>query len=151
MPPTTNLWPSLDSSSLPLSPPLSPVFPNQLPPATPPEPSSAAEQGVRVNNRIAAHYILFIVLLVALVLSATLTAMLWYIHRRKQRVQEQTRQRGERAVSRHVERWGIYRRNYPPTIEGLNESGDAPPPYRPSDQMAIDLETIAKPELPVPI
>lgn len=36
----------------------------------------------------------------------------------------------------------MYRRRQPPTVEGLNESGEAPPPYKPKDNTFTTLELV---------
>ncbi|KAF2628645.1 hypothetical protein BU25DRAFT_457451 [Macroventuria anomochaeta] len=139
MPPIANLE-STALSSTPLSLPLTPVFPSQPPLETHHELSIAADQshpGREVKNRVFNYYFLFLALL-----TAALAALLWWIHRQRRREREQIRSEGQHALARDVERWAIYRRNQPPTVEGLNESGEAPPPYKPKDDTVATLEPI---------
>lgn len=83
------------------------------------------QQDAQIKNRIFNYYFLFLAILVV-----ALAVLLWWIHRRRQREQEQIRLRGQHALFRDVERWAIRRYNRPPTVEGLDEAGEAPPPYK---------------------
>lgn len=129
---------SLDSISTSVLSPISPVNPNQPPLQTFPELFIATEQtpqGSVGKNRVFNYYFLFLALLAAI-----LAALLWWMHRQRRREREQTRLRGQHALVRDVERWTMYRRRQAPVVEGLNESGEAPPPYQPKD------DTVTTPE-----
>ena len=89
---------------------------------------------MEVKGRVLNYYFLFLALLVA-----ALAALLWWMHHQRRREQEQIRLRGQHALVRDVERWAIDRRNQPPVVEGLNESGEAPPPYKPKDDTLTNL------------
>lgn len=70
---------------------------------------------------------------------------LWWIRRRKRRQKEQMRLNGQHALARDLDGWansrrwmnGNWRQNQSPTVsgheEGLNEHGEAPPPYQPKN------------------
>ena len=70
-------------------------------------------------------------------------AFLWWINRRRRRRKEQMRLNGQDALARDMEGWtntrrwfhGAWRpdqmRQFAPREEGLDEHGEAPPPYRP--------------------
>lgn len=136
MPPTA----SLESISMSVSSPITPVILNQPPLETYPELFIATAQtppGGEAKNRVFNYYFLFLALLAAI-----LAALLWWLHRQRRREQEQIRLRGQRALVRDVERWAMYRRRQPPTVEGLNESGEAPPPYKSKDDILTALELV---------
>ncbi|KAF1930121.1 uncharacterized protein M421DRAFT_3876 [Didymella exigua CBS 183.55] len=129
---------SLESTSSSVSSPITPVIPNQPPIQTYPELFIATEQTSQsgeVKNRVFNYYFLFLALL-----AAVLAALLWWMHRRRRREQEQIRLRGQHALVRDVERWAMYRSRQAPAVEGLNESGEAPPPYKPKDDTFTTLE-----------
>lgn len=69
-----------------------------------------------------------------------MATLLWWMYRKRRHEQEEIRLRGQRALSRDVERWAIQRRNQSPIVEGLNESGEAPPPYKPKEDSLGNLE-----------
>jgi hypothetical protein len=124
--------------STPVSSPLTAVVPNQPPLQTYPELFIATEQtpqGGEAKNRVFNYYFLFLALLAAM-----LAALLWWLHRQRRREQEQVRLRGQRALVRDVERWAMYRRRQAPVVDGLDEFGAAPPPYRPKDDSITTLE-----------
>lgn len=124
--------------STPVSAPLTPVIPNQPPLQTYPELFIATEQtpqGGGAKNRVLNYYFLFLALLAAM-----LALLLWWLHRQRRRGQEQIRLRGQRALVRDVERWAMYRRRQAPVVEGLNQHGEAPPPYKPKDDTITTLE-----------
>lgn len=136
MPPTLELE-SLPAPANSWSPPLSPVIPNQPSLETHLTLSVAAEQSqqdVQIKNRVFNYYFLLLALLVV-----ALAALFLWMHRRRQREQQQIRLSGQRALLRDVERWAILRRNQIPAVEGLNASGEAPPPYKPKDDVVLGL------------
>ncbi|KAJ8114890.1 hypothetical protein OPT61_g3343 [Boeremia exigua] len=135
MPPTTN--PEYILSQFP-SPPLSPIIPSQPPLETLPELFYAAERPQRdaqLKNRIFNYYFLVVPLLVA-----AIAALLWYANRQRRRNQEQMMLRGQHAIPRDVERCAVYRRYHSRFFEGLDESGEAPPPYKLKDDAPPILE-----------
>ncbi|KAH7135039.1 hypothetical protein B0J11DRAFT_412723, partial [Dendryphion nanum] len=72
---------------------------------------------------------------------------LWLVRRRKRRQKEQMRLRGQNALARDLEGWsnsrrwmhGTWRHNHTSALvrreEGLNEHGEAPPPYHPKNNI----------------
>lgn len=140
MPPMTNLDPLSTSLSLlqPLS--LTPVGSSLSPLQTYPGLTIAAEQPqeqIDDNTRVLNYYFLFIVLV-----AAALAAFLWLIFRHRKRKQELIRLRGQHALVQDVERWATRRRDQPPVIEGLDESGEAPPPYKPKSDTSATIDTV---------
>ena len=64
------------------------------------------------------------------------------MHRHRRREQENLRLRGQHALARDIERWVSERRNRLLVVEGLNESGEAPPPYKPKDDTNMTLTAV---------
>lgn len=129
---------SLKILSTSVSSTLTPVIPNQPPLQTYPELFIATEQtpqGGEAKNRVFNYYFLFLALLAAI-----LAALLWWMHRQRRREQEQIRLRGQRALIRDVERWAMYRRRQAPVVEGLDQNGEAPPPYEPKEDTITTLQ-----------
>ncbi|KAF2276729.1 uncharacterized protein EI97DRAFT_376613 [Westerdykella ornata] len=74
---------------------------------------------------------------------------LWWIRRRRLRRKEEMRLSGQDALARDLDGWvttrrwlhGAWRYNQTTTFvrreEGLNEHGEAPPPYQPSDEVPV--------------
>ncbi|KAJ4381743.1 hypothetical protein N0V86_003108 [Didymella sp. IMI 355093] len=117
-----------------------PKTPNQPPLQTYPELFAAAEQtsqGGEVKNRVFNYYFLFLALLAIM-----LAALFWWLHRERRRQQEQIRLRGQRALVRDVERWAMYRRRQEPVVEGLDQHGEAPPPYKPKGEIVTTFEDV---------
>ncbi|KAH6881281.1 hypothetical protein BKA58DRAFT_371306 [Alternaria rosae] len=95
------------------------------------------------------YYFLLLGVLVVLIAVA-----IWLIHRRKVRHRALWRQNGQQALARDVEAWPGTRRLHgrcratnsvllrPP--EGLNEHGEAPPPYQPKSEATSTI-------LPIPL
>ena len=50
--------------------------------------------------------------------------------------------RGHNALARDVERWAMNRQNQLPPVEGLNEAGEAPPPYKSNDTTAMTQDPV---------
>jgi hypothetical protein len=131
---------SFESTSTSISSPSTPITPNQPPLQTYPELFAAAEQtpqGSEVKNRVFNYYFLFLALLAVM-----LAALFWWMHRERRRQQEQIRLRGQRALLRDVERWAMYRRHEEPVVEGLDQHGEAPPPYKPKGETVTTLEDV---------
>jgi hypothetical protein len=124
--------------STPVSAPLTPVIPNQPPLQTYLELFIATvqtPQGGEAKNRVFNYYFLFLALLAAM-----LALLLWWLHRQRRREQEHIRLSGRRALARDVERWAMYRRRQELVVEGLDQNGEAPPPYKPKDDTITTLE-----------
>jgi hypothetical protein len=94
------------------------------------------------TNGVFNYYFLF------LALFGLLTAVsLWWIHRRRKRRKEQMRLSGHDALARDMDGWintrrwfhGTRRHNQTAAFirreEGLNEHGEAPPPYQPKNNV----------------
>ncbi|KAL8779278.1 MAG: hypothetical protein Q9213_007010 [Squamulea squamosa] len=105
-------------------------------------PSTSDSVTDRNNNGILNYYFLLLALVILLL------AILYLIFARRQRQKiAQRRQNGQRALARDLERWGgggpwgpgRFRMprstgtRQPRREEGLNESGEAPPPYIPKE------------------
>ncbi|KAI4265716.1 MAG: hypothetical protein L6R38_009220 [Xanthoria sp. 2 TBL-2021] len=117
-------------------------------PTSLPPPTSAPEGGGgdrSNNNGILNYYFLLLALIIILLGILYLT----FARRQRQRLALR-RQNGQRALARDLERWGGggpfgpgrfrmprnsngVRPSRPRTEEGLNESGEAPPPYIPKE------------------
>ena len=112
--------------------PITPSFPGQPPLKTLPELVIVAEQphnGAEVKNHVFNYYFLFLALI-----GGVLAVLLWLLHRQRRREQEQIRSRGQNATTRDAARWALNRRDQLPIVEGLNETGEAPPPYKPKNE-----------------
>lgn len=79
---------------------------------------------------------------------------LWWIHRRRKRRKEQMRLSGHNALARDLDGWvntrrwmhGAWRYNQPAFVrreEGLDEHGEAPPPYQPKSEATVAQGDIA--------
>jgi hypothetical protein len=89
-------------------------------------------------------------------------ALLWYLHRRRAKKRALVRRSGQHALARDIEGWAGTRRfmhgRYRPSNavlvrqnEGLNEHGEAPPPYQPkvdgpTVDVTIPLQTLSRDE-----
>jgi hypothetical protein len=96
------------------------------------------------NGTVFNYYFLFLAAFVVLI-----GASLWWVHGRRRRRTQQLQASGQHALARDLEGWagtqgsthGIYGR-YPPLIhamraEGLDEHGEAPPPYQSKNEVAV--------------
>jgi hypothetical protein len=94
------------------------------------------------------YYFLLLAMLVLLV-----ALFLWIIHWWRKRQRDRLRQSGQQALARDLEGWqnaqrlmhGRYRANGAVLVqrdEGLNEHGEAPPPYLPKTEGAVEEVTI---------
>jgi hypothetical protein len=104
------------------------------------------------------YYFLMLAILVALV-----ALLLWLIHRRRKRQRALLRQGGQQALARDLEGWrntqrlmhGRYRADGAVLVhrdEGLDEHGEAPPPYQPKTEgtaadVTIPLRSLARNEV----
>ncbi|KAF2193711.1 hypothetical protein K469DRAFT_745205 [Zopfia rhizophila CBS 207.26] len=89
------------------------------------------------------YYFLFLALF-----GVVVAVFLWWIHRRKKRRKEQLRLSGQNALARDLDGWvntrrwmhGGWRHNHTAAFvrreEGLDERGEAPPPYEPKADTA---------------
>lgn len=90
------------------------------------------------------YYFLFLVVFGVLV-----GVLLWWLRRRKLQQKEQMRRNGQHALARDLEGWAGLRRYGPGGVvqgqipgavrrqEGLDEHGDAPPPYQPKSEYDV--------------
>ncbi|KAF2091964.1 hypothetical protein K490DRAFT_61412 [Saccharata proteae CBS 121410] len=104
------------------------------------------------NDNLLNLYFLFIAIIVVILLLG-----LWLLHRRKKRIKERSRGRAQDALARDMNGWVNTRRwihgNRRPggeegltqREEGLNENGEAPPPYEPPSHSGHD------PTAPAPV
>lgn len=81
---------------------------------------------------------------------------LWWIRRRKRRQKEQMRLSGQNALARDLDGWansrrwiqGTWRQNQNATNtrheEGLNEQGEAPPPYQPKSEISETQDVLGE-------
>lgn len=91
------------------------------------------------------YYFLFLALFAVLI-----AALLWWLHLRRKRQKQQRRLSGQHALARDFEGWagarrfmhGRYGRYHTSArlrhMEGLNEHGEAPPPYQPKDEITVE-------------
>ncbi|KAF1831951.1 hypothetical protein BDW02DRAFT_571522 [Decorospora gaudefroyi] len=100
------------------------------------------------------YYFLLLAVLVVLV-----ALLLWFIHRCKTRQRERLRRGGEQALARDLDGWtdtrrllhGRYRHNdavFVHNDEGLDDHGEAPPPYQPKTAATTADVTIPLRALP---
>lgn len=103
------------------------------------------------------YYFLFLALLAVLI-----AAGLWWLRLNKNRKKQQMRLSGQNALARDLEGWpsarrflhGRLGRNQNPIQsrtqtrreEGLDENGEAPPPYQPKTEVAVSHEPVAEGE-----
>lgn len=147
MPPIT---PYLDSTkysrSMISSVPINPSLPGQPPLETLPELVIVAEQphdGAGAKNRVFNYYFLFLALI-----AGVLAVLLWLLHRQRRHGQQRRRLRGQNTMARDAEQWALNRRNQLHNVEGLNETGEAPPPYKPKEEDIVTQHLLNRnPEL----
>ncbi|KAF2025891.1 hypothetical protein EK21DRAFT_26426, partial [Setomelanomma holmii] len=95
------------------------------------------------------YYFLFLAAFAVLI-----AALLWWLHRQRKRRKEQMRLSGHNALSQDLEGWagarrfmhgrhGRYQTSLVRREEGLNEHGEAPPPYQPKSEDTVALEPTA--------
>lgn len=115
------------------------------------------DSGNKQSSGVVAFRYYFLLLGVVIVILAIL---LWLLHRRKKRQRAQLQQGGTRALARDLEGWqgaqalmhGTYRPHNAVPVhreEGLDENGEAPPPYQPKteatvEDVAIPLRTLQR-------
>lgn len=87
--------------------------------------------------------------LILAIFGIAVALFLWYINRRRIKRKEQMRLSGQNALARDMEGWtntrrwyyGAWRPNQTRALvrgeEGLNEHGEAPPPYRPKGDVTV--------------
>jgi hypothetical protein len=96
------------------------------------------------------------------VFAVFVAALLWYFHHRRAKKRALMRRGGQHALARDMEGWAGTRRfmhgHYRPSNavlvrqhEGLNEHGEAPPPYQPKTDgptvdLTIPLQTLSRDE-----
>ncbi|KAF2706154.1 hypothetical protein K504DRAFT_505114 [Pleomassaria siparia CBS 279.74] len=96
------------------------------------------------NESVFNYYFLFLAAFVAIIVVG-----LWLIHRRRKKRKEQMRLSGQHALARDLDGWvntrrwmhGNWRHNQASAFvrreEGLNEHGEAPPPYQPKSDVTV--------------
>jgi hypothetical protein len=87
--------------------------------------------------------------LILAVFGVVIAVALWWIRRRRKRRKEQMRLSGQNALARDLDGWvstrrwmhGAWRHNQTAGFvrreEGLNEHGEAPPPYQPKSEVTV--------------
>jgi hypothetical protein len=117
------------------------------PPNTYPGSMGSSEEPVH-DASVFNYYFLFLV-----AFGVILAALLWWLHLRRKRRKQQLRLSGQQALARDLEGWGSARRfmhgrygRYQASAqirreEGLNENGEAPPPYYPKSDTGRDQES----------
>ncbi|KAL5116380.1 hypothetical protein ACEQ8H_005728 [Pleosporales sp. CAS-2024a] len=115
------------------------------PPSAPSADGSSNSNPPPVHNASVLNYYFLFLFVLALVIAAL---VLW-LHRRKLERKQRLRQGGQHALARDLEGWAGARRfmhgRYRPyqasarlrPEEGLNEHGEAPPPYEPKNQVTV--------------
>lgn len=90
------------------------------------------------------YYFLFLA-----VFGVLIAVLLWWLHRRRKRRKEQMRLSGQHALARDLDGWintrrwfhGTWRHNQTAAFvrreEGLNEHGEAPPPYQAKSDVTV--------------
>jgi cbb3-type cytochrome oxidase subunit 3 len=110
------------------------------------------------NGTVFNYYFLFLAALCVL-----LVALLWWVHRQRKRRKQQLHLNGQHALARDLEGWAGARRfmhgrhgqyltpAHTRREEGLDEHGDAPPPYQPKSDVTV--ETVQDPgrEIAIPL
>lgn len=141
--PTINIRVSSHSPSSTMSPPLSRSIDQ-----TQRDPALAARQSddhqLHTRESVFNYYFLFFALFVVIIAGA-----LWWVHRRRKIQKEQMRISGQNALAQDLEGWystshfihgGYTRRQIAPFVrreEGLDEHGEAPPPYLSKSEIAV--------------
>lgn len=108
-------------------------------------PDSQTDPNQVRNDNVFNYYFLFLAAFGVLVAIG-----LWWIHKRRKQRKEQVRLSGQNALARDLDGWvntrrwfhGAWRHNQTTAFvrreEGLNERGEAPPPYEPKSEVAHD-------------
>ncbi|KAF2468435.1 uncharacterized protein BDR25DRAFT_180463, partial [Lindgomyces ingoldianus] len=121
--------------------------PLEIPFATPPADSSDTTQ--ERKEGVFNYYFLFLAIFGLLV-----AVSLWLIHRRRKRRKEQMRLSGQNALARDLDGWvntrrwmhGSWRHNQTGFVrreEGLDEHGEAPPPYEPKSETTVGQDGVS--------
>lgn len=117
--------------------------PGLFPPAN--TDSQQPDETTERNNNVFNYYFLILA-----VFGVFVAVGLWWIRRRSKRRKEQMRLSGQNALARDLDGWintrrwmhGAWRHNQPTGFvrreEGLNEHGEAPPPYQPKSEVASE-------------
>lgn len=136
------------------------------PPLYQPPSTGAQHDPNKERNEKAFNY--YFLILGGIVLAIAL--FLWWVRRRKRLQKEQMRLSGQNALARDLDGWansrrwlhGTWRQNQNATLtrhdEGLNEQGEAPPPYQsknevssetrdPSTSLAVPMHALSRDEL----
>jgi hypothetical protein len=129
-----------DATGSPTTPSLPQIYPSDTTPSDDPPPNDAS-----VFN----YYFLFLAAFGVLV-----AAFVWWFHLRRARRRHAQRASGQHAMAQDLEGWagarrfmhGSYGRHQAAggviREDGLNENGDAPPPYRPKNEADVDVDVV---------
>ncbi|KAF2243948.1 hypothetical protein BU26DRAFT_436278 [Trematosphaeria pertusa] len=121
------------------------ITPQLFPGANQPDPARMR------NESVFNYYFLFLA-----VFGVAVAVFLWWLHRRRKRRKEQMRLSGQNALARDLDGWintrrwfhGAWRHNQTTAFvrreEGLNEHGEAPPPYQPKSDVTAAHDGIAQ-------
>ncbi|KAF2735337.1 hypothetical protein EJ04DRAFT_563508 [Polyplosphaeria fusca] len=129
---------------------------DSLPPALgiPPATSNDGPTTGRSEN-VFNYYFLFLAIFGLLI-----AFCLWWVHKRRKRRKELMRLSGQNALARDLDGWintrrwmhGRWRTNQPAAFvrreEGLNEDGEAPPPYQPKSEITVAQNEELSPQDP---
>ncbi|KAF2260584.1 hypothetical protein CC78DRAFT_547422 [Lojkania enalia] len=124
---------------------------NEAPPplGIPPAGGSGGTDIARSRNEsVFNYYFLFLAVFGVLV-----ALCLWWVHKRRKKRKEMMRQSGQNALARDLDGWtntrrwmhGRWRHNQTGFVrreEGLDENGEAPPPYQPKSDITVDQSNI---------
>ncbi|KAF2110695.1 hypothetical protein BDV96DRAFT_500757 [Lophiotrema nucula] len=114
------------------------------PPLGIPPASTGSDPTTRRNESVFNYYFLFLAAFGVLV-----AVGLWWLHRRRKRRKELMRLSGQNALARDLDGWvnsrrwmyGRWRHNQAAAFvrqeEGLDENGEAPPPYQPKGETTV--------------
>ncbi|KAH7093343.1 hypothetical protein FB567DRAFT_173053 [Paraphoma chrysanthemicola] len=114
----------------------------QTPPGLFPAATPSSSEHIR-DESVFNYYFLFLITFAVLI-----AALLWWLHKQRKRRKEQMRLSGHNALSRDLEGWvgarrfmhGRYRGNqaaFRRREEGLDEHGEAPPPYQSKNEVSV--------------
>ncbi|KAH7082949.1 hypothetical protein BKA63DRAFT_140260 [Paraphoma chrysanthemicola] len=118
----------------------------QTPPGLLPAATHSSNEHIR-DESVFNYYFLFLIVFAVLI-----AALLWWLHKQRKRRKEQLRLSGHNALSQDLEGWvgarrfmhGRYGGNqaaFRRREEGLDEHGEAPPPYQSKNEVSVSHDT----------
>jgi hypothetical protein len=123
-------------------------------------PATDDPQNVPVHNGIVFNYYFLFLAAFAVLIGASL----WWVHGRKRRRTQQLRASGQHALARDLEGWASNRDStpaghsrhqlstHPMRAEGLDEHGEAPPPYQSKNEVAAGAVQVPDtPQVAIPL